>query len=186
MLVSSLRTLMNEIFTNQTSVRASVRLSCRMSTAALTHTTSSTDGSGIHPRRSTNMASRLSVYRRNDAIDLVCEHFDPNHDGFIHVQDFLRAFRIAENSIQHQSLESRRLYAGTMEFECLVLPLQTLCLIVAEEYERAVMNMGTPERLTDEDIDKLMTWIDESGDGMIDYGELEAAFRKARYAHPVS
>ena len=90
-------------------------------------------------------------------------HFDRGHEGYVFLAEFLRAFRIAEKSIRHQSLEAERLFA-------------------AEQHHEAVERIPETVEMTTEDITRLLKWMDTDGDGLIDLPELEKAFRSARRA----
>ena len=105
----------------------------------------------------------ISQKRREEAIELLCLHFDRGREGYVHLNEFLAEFRRSEKSIRHQSLEAERLFA-------------------AEQHHESVERLPENIEMSNEDINRLLKWMDSDGDGHISLPELERAFRMARRA----
>jgi hypothetical protein len=114
--VDDLRTLLYDVF-----MERSVEIRDSASVASNVSKSTDAQGTSIGSRLST----KLSTRRKLDAVDLVCQHFDPQGTGIVPVQDFLKSLRIAGKSIEHETLEAKRLFAGSPPCATPALPLTT-------------------------------------------------------------
>eukprot|EP00520_Triparma_pacifica_P008638 CAMPEP_0118638156 /NCGR_PEP_ID=MMETSP0785-20121206/3529_1 /TAXON_ID=91992 /ORGANISM="Bolidomonas pacifica, Strain CCMP 1866" /LENGTH=2054 /DNA_ID=CAMNT_0006529377 /DNA_START=28 /DNA_END=6189 /DNA_ORIENTATION=+ len=104
-----------------------------------------------------------------DDINATLRYLDPDNDGDMETDELASAMRRAEVTVGRIEIEEKE-KAIVMEK-----------VAHADKAVKKAIAMQ-PDSFTDDEINKLVQYLDPSNDGSIDIGELEGAFRKSRRA----
>ncbi|GMH68941.1 hypothetical protein TrRE_jg1105, partial [Triparma retinervis] len=104
-----------------------------------------------------------------DDINATLRYLDPDNDGDMETDELASAMRRAEVTVGRIEIEEKE--------KAIVMEKVTH----ADKAVKKAIAMQ-PDSFTDDEIKKLVKYLDPSGDGEINLGELEGAFRKARRA----